>query len=118
MNGDRAHDEVVSDLSDCKAGCEAGRRSKPTRRLDTLTVTEGDVSVRMSAIGERVTRLEQDLSRVERADRPGDARSGTPWSSGGTSPSSTSHRRSFQLTLDDQIALLQGSIAERLDHER
>ena len=84
---------------------------------DTLTVTEGDVSVRMSAIGERVTRLEQDLARVDaRIDQEIPERyTVVEWRH---FPEFNFAPQVFQLTLDDQIALLQGTIAERLDHER
>ena len=90
---------------------------EPDPSLDTVTVTEGDVSVRMSAIGERVTRLEQDLARVDaRIDQEIPERyTVVEWRQ---FPEFNFAPQVFQLTLDDQIALLQGTIAERLEHER
>ena len=115
MNGDRAHDEVVSDLTALQGRLRGVTPLDPT--LDTVTVTEGDVSVRMSAIGERVTRLEQDLARVDaRIDQEIPERyTVVEWRH---FPEFNFAPQVFQLTLDDQIALLQGTIAERLEHER
>jgi hypothetical protein len=117
MNGDRAHDEVVSDLNALQGRLRGVTPLEADPTFDTVTVTEGDVSVRMSAIGERVTRLEQDLARVDaRIDQEIPERyTVVEWRH---FPEFNFAPQVFQLTLDDQIALLQGTIAERLDHER
>jgi hypothetical protein len=117
MNGDRAHDEVVSDLNALQGRLRGVTPLEADKALDTVTVTEGDLSVRMSAIGERVTRLEQDLARVDaRIDQEIPERYAVvEWRH---FPEFNFAPQVFQLTLDDQIALLQGTIAERLDHER
>jgi hypothetical protein len=114
MNGDRAHDEVVSDLTALQGRLRGVAPLEP--ELDTVTVTEGDVSVRMSAIGERITRLEQDLARVDaRIDQEVPERYAVvEWRH---FPEFNFAPQVFQLTLDDQIALLQGTIAERLERE-
>ena len=67
--------------------------------------------------GERVTRLEQDLARVDaRIDQEIPERYiVVEWRH---FPEFNFAPQVFQLTLDDQIALLQGTIAERLEHER
>jgi hypothetical protein len=117
MNGDRAHDEVVSDLTALQGRLRGVTPLEPDPTLDTVTVTEGDVSVRMSALGERITRLEQDLTRVDaRIDREApDRYAVVEWRH---FPEFNFAPQVFQLTLDDQIALLQGTIAERLERER
>jgi len=117
MNGDRAHDEVVSDLNALQGRLRGVTPLEADQALDTVTVTEGDLSVRMSAIGERVTRLEQDLARVDaRIDQEIPERyTVVEWRH---FPEFNFAPQVFQLTLDDQIALLQGTIAERLEHER
>ena len=117
MNGDRAHDEVVSELTALQGRLRGVTPLEPDPTLDTVTVTEGDVSVRMSAIGERVTRLEQDLARVDaRIDQEIPERyTVVEWRH---FPEFNFAPQVFQLTLDDQISLLQGTIAERLEHER
>ena len=116
MNGDRAHDEVVSDLNALQGRLRGVDPLEPDRAIDAVTVTEGDVSVRMSAIGDRITRLEQDLSRVNaRIDREEPERyTVAEWRH---FPEFNFAPQVFQLTLDDQIALLQGTIAERLERE-
>jgi hypothetical protein len=115
MNGDRAHDEVVSDLNALQ-GRLRGVAPLEDETLDTVTVTEGDVSVRMSALDERLTRLERDLARVDaRIDQEAPERyTVVEWRH---FPEFNFAPQVFQLTLDDQIALLQGTIAERLEHE-
>jgi hypothetical protein len=117
MNGDRAHDEVVSDLTALQGRLRGVTPLEPDPTLDTVTVTEGDVSVRMSAIGDRVARLEQDLDRVDaRIDQEIPERYAVvEWRH---FPEFNFAPQVFQLTLDDQIALLQGTIAERLERER
>ena len=116
MNGDRAHDEVVSDLTALQGRLRGVEPLEPHPTLDSVTVTEGDVSVRMSAIGERLSRLEQDLARVDaRIDQEVPERyTVVEWRH---FPEFNFAPQVFQLTLDDQIALLQGTIAERLDQE-
>ena len=117
MNGDRAHDEVVSDLNALQGRLRGVTPLEPDPTRDTVTVTEGDVSVRMSAISDRVTRLEQDLDRVDaRIDQEIPERYAVvEWRH---FPEFNFAPQVFQLTLDDQIALLQGTIAERLERER
>lgn len=120
MNGDRAHDEVVSDLNALQGrlrGVEPFEQEQaPGAPNDAVTVTEGDVSVRMSAIGERITRLEHDLARVNaRIDQEVPERyTVVEWRH---FPEFNFAPQVFQLTLDDQIALLQGTVAERLERE-
>ena len=65
MDRDRAHDEVVSDLTALQGRLRGVDPLEASEAFDTVTVTEGDVSVRMSAIGDRLSRLEQDLARVD-----------------------------------------------------
>jgi pantothenate kinase-related protein Tda10 len=114
MNGDRAHDEVVSDLTALQGRLRGVEPLEPD--FDSVTVTEGDVSVRMSALGERLTHLEQDLARVDaRIDQEVPERyTVVEWRH---FPEFNFAPQVFQLTLDDQIALLQGTIAERLERE-
>jgi hypothetical protein len=116
MNGDRPHDEVVSELNAMQGRLRGVTPLEADEALDTVTVTEGDVSVRMSAIGERLSRLEQDLVRVDaRIDQEApDRYVVVEWRH---FPEFNFAPQVFQLTLDDQIALLQGTIAERLEHE-
>ncbi|MGH2597073.1 MAG: hypothetical protein ACRDH7_14085 [Actinomycetota bacterium] len=114
MNGERAHDRVVSDLNSLQGrlrGVEAAQ-TEP----DPVTVIEGDVSIRVSDISERIARLEHDLARVTaRVDQATAERH--PVRDWQHFPEFNFAPQVFQLTLDDQIALLQGTIAERLDHE-
>jgi hypothetical protein len=116
MNGDRAHDEVVSELNAMQGRLRGVEPLEADEALDTVTVTEGDVSVRMSVIGERLSRLEQDLARVDaRIDQEAPERYAVvEWRH---FPEFNFAPQVFQLTLDDQIALLQGTIAERLERE-
>ena len=119
MDRDRAHDEVVSELTALQGQLRGVDPLEASEAFDTVTVTvtEGDVSVRMSAIGDRLSRLEQDLARVDaRIDQEVPERyTVVEWRH---FPEFNFAPQVFQLTLDDQIALLQGTIAERLDHER
>ena len=83
---------------------------------DAVTVIEGDVAVRVAGITERIARLERDLARVNaRIDQtiPAQPRV-VEWR---RFPEFNFCSQVFQLTLDDQIALLQGTIAERLERE-
>jgi hypothetical protein len=116
MNGDRAHDEVVSELNALQGRLRGVAPLEADEALDTVTVTEGDVSVRMSGLSERLTRLEQDLARVDaRIDQEAPDRFVVhEWRH---FPEFNFAPQVFQLTLDDQIALLQGTIAERLERE-
>ena len=116
MNGDRAHDEVVSELNAMQGRLRGVEPLEADDALDTVTVTEGDVSVRMSALGERISRLEQDLARVDaRIDQDVPERyTVVEWRH---FPEFNFAPQVFQLTLDDQIALLQGTVAERLERE-
>ena len=115
MNGDRPHDEVVSELN-AMQGRLRGVEAAEGEALDGVTVSEADVSVRMSAIGERIGRLEQDLTRVDaRIEQEVPERyTVVEWRH---FPEFNFAPQVFQLTLDDQIALLQGTIAERLERE-
>ena len=114
MDRDRAHDEVVSELTALQGRL---RGVDPLEVSEaSVTVIEGDVSVRMSAIGDRLSRLEQDLARVDaRIDQEVPERYAVvEWRH---FPEFNFAPQVFQLTLDDQIALLQGTIAERLERE-
>jgi hypothetical protein len=119
MNEERAHDEVVSDLTELQGrlrGIEPARSEIDAGAGDAVTVIEGDVSVRVAGIAERIARLEQDLARVSaRIDRavPSIPRM-VEWR---RFPEFNFCPQVFQLTLDDQIVLLQGTIAERLERE-
>ena len=114
MNGDRAHGEDVSD-PDASQGRLRG--VVPAPDPDTVTVIEGDVAVRVSGISDRITKLEQDLERVStRIDQePPERFQVAEWRH---FPEFNFAPQVFQLSLDDQIALLQGTVAERLDRER
>ena len=115
MTGERAHDEVVNDLGELQARLR-GEEPIPSDAADTLTVIEGDVQVRVAGIAERLTLLERDLARVSaRIDQVAPERHRVmEWRH---LPEFNLCPPTFQLTLDDQIALLQGTIAERLDRE-
>ena len=118
MTGERAHDEVVSDLTELQGrlrGVEPAR-TEIDENTDAVTVIEGDVAVRVAGIADRITRLEQDLARVsERIDQAIPAHPRVlEWR---RFPEFNFCPQVFQLTLDDQIALLQGTIAERLERE-
>ena len=115
MNGERAHDDVVSDSSSLQSRLR-GEEPAPPADPEAVTVIEGDVSVRVSDISERIARLEHDLARVTaRVDQATAERH--PVRDWQHFPEFNFAPQVFQLTLDDQIALLQGTIAERLDHE-
>ena len=115
MTGERAHEQALNDLGEPQAGLR-GEEPEPNVTADTLTVIEGDVQVRVAGIAERLTRLEQDLARVSaRIDQVAPERHRVmEWQH---LPEFNLCPQTFQLTLDDQIALLQGTIAERLDRE-
>ena len=115
MNGERAHDEVVNDLGEMQARLR-GEEPSAEESADSLTVIEGDVQIRVAGIAERLTRLEQDLARVSaRIDPVAPERPRVmEWRH---LPEFNLCPQVFQLTLDDTIALLQGTIAERLDRE-
>ena len=119
MNGERAHDDVVSDLNAMQGRLRGdGLRGDeaPQTDLESITVIEGDVSVRVSDISDRIARLEHDLARVTaRVDQATAARH--PVRDWQHFPEFNFAPQVFQLTLDDQIALLQGTIAERMDKE-
>ena len=120
MNGERAHDDVVSELTSLQSrlrGDQAlGELAPIDPDPDSVTVIEGDVSVRVSDISERIARLEHDLARVTaRVDQATAERH--PVRDWQHFPEFNFAPQVFQLTLDDQIALLQGTIAERLDQE-
>ena len=115
MNGERAHDDVVSDLTSLQ-GRLRGEEPALLADPEAVTVIEGDVSIRVSDISERIARLEHDLARVTaRVDQATAERH--PVRDWQHFPEFNFAPQVFQLTLDDQIALLQGTIAERLDHE-
>ena len=119
MNGERAHDQVVSDLNSLQGqlrGDEPRGEDPAQNDLESVTVIEGDVAVRVSDISERIARLEHDLARVTaRVDQATAERH--PVRDWQHFPEFNFAPQVFQLTLDDQIALLQGTIAERLDQE-
>ena len=115
MEAERAHGEVVNDLGELQARLRGEEPAAPNT-ADTLTVIEGDVQVRVAGIAERLTRLEHDLARLSaRIDQVAPERHRVmEWRH---LPEFNLCPPTFQLTLDDQIALLQGTIAERLDRE-
>lgn len=118
MNGERAHDDVVSELTSLQSRLRGDQLRGELAQIDpdSVTVIEGDVSVRVSDISERIARLEYDLARVTaRIDQATAERH--PVRDWQHFPEFNFAPQVFQLTLDDQIALLQGTIAERLDHE-
>ncbi len=116
MNEERAHDQIVGDLNQMQARLRGEEPMQSQMAVDAVTVIEGDVSVRVAGIAERVTRLEQDLARVSaQIDQVASERHRVmDWRK---LPEFNFCPQIFQLTLDDQIALLQGTIAERLDRE-
>jgi hypothetical protein len=116
MNGDRAHDEVVSDLTALQGRLRGVEPPADHDDPDAVTVIEGDVAIRVSGISDRITRLEQDLARIgARIDQESPERfQVVEWRH---FPEFNFAPQVFQLTLDDQIALLQGAVAERLDRE-
>lgn len=113
MSGERPHSEVVSDLTGLQAQL---RGEDPTESQDAVAVIEDDVTVRVAGITERLTRLEHDLSRVSaKLDQVAPERPRVmEWRH---LPEFNLCPPVFQLTLDDQIALLQGTIDERLKRE-
>jgi hypothetical protein len=115
MNEERAHDQVVGDLNQMQARLR-GEEPIQSTMVDAVSVIEGDVSVRVAGIADRVTRLEHDLARVSaQIDQVAPERHRVmEWRK---LPEFNFCPQIFQLTLDDQIALLQGTIAERLDRE-
>lgn len=119
MNRERAHDDVVSELSSLQGrlrGEELRGDDLTQAEPEYVTVIEGDVSVRVADISQRIARLEHDLARVSaRVDQATDERH--PVRDWQHFPEFNFAPQVFQLTLDDQIALLQGTIAERLDRE-
>ena len=118
MNEERAHDEVVSDLTELQGrlrGIEP-ERIPIDEDDDAVTVIEGDVAVRVAGIAQRIARLERDLARVNaRIEQTIPAAPRVmEWR---RFPEFNFCPQVFQLTLDDQIALLQGTIAERMERE-
>ncbi len=116
MNEERAHDQIVGDLNQMQALLRSEEPMQAQMAVDAVTVIEGDVSLRVAGIAERVTRLEHDLARVSaQIDQVAPERHRVmDWQQ---LPEFNFCPQIFQLTLDDQIALLQGTIAERLDRE-
>jgi hypothetical protein len=120
MSGERAHEEVVSDLTGLQARLRGDEPAETQDGVtvveDAVTVIEDDVTVRVAGIAERVVRLEHDLARVSALldqvvpERP----RVMEWR---RLPEFNLCPPVFQLTLDDQIALLQGTIDERMKRE-
>ena len=113
MNGEPAPDEVARDLT----GLQARLRSEtPPEAPDTVAVIEDDVTIRVAVIAERLTRLEHDLARIDaKLDQVVPERPRVmEWRH---LPEFNLCPPVFQLTLDDQIALLQGTIDERLKRD-
>jgi len=113
MNAERAPEEVAHDLTGLQARL---RGEAPPEAPDAVAVIEEDVTIRVAGIVERITRLEHDLARIDAKldqvvpDRP----RVMEWRH---LPEFNLCPPTFQLTLDDQIALLQGTIDERLKRE-
>ena len=110
MNGERAPEEVAHDLTDLQA------RLRGEAPPEAVTVIEDDVTVRVAGIAERLSRLEHDLARIDaKLDQVVPERPRVmEWRH---LPEFNLCPPVFQLTLDDQIALLQGTIDERLKRE-
>jgi hypothetical protein len=116
MNEERAHHQVVGDLNQIQARLRGEGPTQSQMAIDAVTVTESDVSVRVAGITGRVARLEHDLDRVSaQIDQVAPERHRVmDWRQ---LPEFNFCPQIFQLTLDDQIALLQATVAERLDRE-
>jgi hypothetical protein len=113
MNGERAHDDVVADLT----GLQAGLRGEPTRTdPDAVTVVELDLQVRIDGLDERLERLQQRLDVVDEGLERASATPVEPmdWR---RLPEFNLCPAVMQLTLDDEIALLQTTIQTRLERE-
>jgi len=113
MNGERAPEEVTHDLTGLQARL---RGETPLEDPDAVVVIEDDVVIRVATIADRVTRLEHDLARIDaKLDQVAPERPRVmEWRH---LPEFNLCPPVFQLTLDDQIALLQGTIDERLKRE-
>jgi hypothetical protein len=112
MTRKREHDDVVADV----ARWQAARRDQAWEP-DAVTIVEDDLQVRIAGIDDRVERLERRLDGVDEglahhlAPRPGEPRS---WR---RLPEFNLCPPVMQLTLDDEIALLQTTIQTRLERE-
>ena len=114
MTGERRHDDVVAEVVELQAALRGDARAE----TETLTVVEDDLQVRIEGIDDRVERLERRLDGVdEELSRRGAPRRGEPltWR---RLPEFNLCPPVMQLTLDDEIALLQTTIQTRLERER
>ncbi len=113
MNGERAHDDVVAEVTELQATL---RGEAVARDVDPVTVIEDDLQVRIAGIDGRIDRLERRLDDVDdELDRRGPG-PGEPltWR---RLPEFNLCPAVMQLTLDDEIALLQTTIQTRLERE-
>jgi hypothetical protein len=113
MSGERAHDDVVSEVMELQATL---RGEAPPHDPDPVTVIEDDLQVRIAGIDGRIDRLERRLDEVDdelsrRTPRPGEP---LTWR---RLPEFNLCPPVMQLTLDDEIALLQTTIQTRLERE-
>jgi hypothetical protein len=112
MNGERAHDDVVSELTQLQASL----RGESTRDPDAVTVVEVDLQVRFDGLDDRLERLEGRLDVVDEGIERTSSALGEPltWR---RLPEFNLCPAVMQLTLDDEIAMLQTTIQTRLERE-
>lgn len=114
MSGEREHDDVVADVVELQAALRAEARTDD----DAVTVIHDDLQVRIAGFDDRVGRLERRLDDVDDAlSHRGVPRPGEPltWR---RLPEFNLCPPVMQLTIDDEIALLQTTIQTRLERER
>jgi hypothetical protein len=114
LNGERAHDDVVQEVTRIQAALRAEARTDP----DAITVVEEDLQVRFAGLDDRVGELERRFDGLdEELERRGALRPGEPmtWR---RLPEFNLCPPVMQLTIDDEIALLQTTIQTRLERER
>lgn len=113
MTGEREHGDVVADVVQLQATLR-GEVGEP----DAIAVIEDDLQIRIAGLDDRVDRLERRLDGVDEGlARRGATRPGGPltWR---RLPEFNLCPPVMQLTLDDEIALLQTTIQTRLERER
>ena len=111
MKGERAHGEVVADLVELQAGLR-GEVHPPG--ADHVSVIESGVEVRVEEVTDRIGRLELRLEAVsDGLDRVEEAhRHPAGWR---RFPQVNLCPPLLELTLDDEIAMLQTTIQRRLE---
>jgi hypothetical protein len=114
MTGERKHDDVVADVAELQAALRGEAEAAP----DVVMVIQDDLQVRIAGIDDRVARLERRLDGVDDdlsrrgVPKPGET---ITWR---RLPEFNLCPAVMQLTLDDEIALLQTTIQTRLERER